>query len=117
MKPLYVAIVALSLLSFTAPAEAQLNAKGKITLLRVHDLDTGYGPPSDRINTEAVIWLDTKPGFAFGFQLRNDTKLPARQGMLDLLRDAFEHNWIVNIDYNISPGKKNGVVLRVWLTK
>jgi len=96
---------------------ALLEDSGKLSLLRVHDVGTGYGPETDFIDVEAVIWLDTKPGMAFGFQLRNDDHRPARQGMLDVLRDAFNNNWIVTIDYEIEPGKNNGVILRVWLTK
>ena len=63
------------------------------------------------------IGLDSQPGKFFGFQLRNDAKLPARQGMLDLLRDAFERNLIVNIDFFQKPGKNNNILFRVWLTR
>ena len=101
-----------------APAQAT----GKLTLLRVHDLGTKYGPPSDQIDVEVVAWLDSKPGKAFGFQIRNDANRPARQGMLDLLRDAFNHNWTVTIDYigadlsDPNPTKDNFVIIRAWLT-
>jgi hypothetical protein len=100
------------------PAQAALlQANGRITLLRVHNVGTRYGPPNDQIDVEVVVKLDTQSGKAFGFQLRNDTNYPARQGMLNLLRDAFYNNWPVTIDYNIDPGKNNGVIIRVWLTK
>ena len=101
----------------TLPAHGQVNASGKVTLLRVHDVGTGYGPANDFIDVEVVIWLDSQAGKAFGFQLRNDANLPARQGMLDLLRDAFEHNWTVSIDHMTAPGKSNGVIIRTWITK
>ena len=75
-------------LGFSQSARADLiESKGHITFLRVHDLGTGYGPPTDYIDVEVVIQLDSLPGKAFGFQLRNDNYLPARQGMLDLLHD------------------------------
>jgi hypothetical protein len=61
--------------------------------------------------------LDTQPNRAMGFQLRNDSKRPARQGMLDLLRDAFNNNWTVSVDYNLDSGKNNGVVIRIALLK
>jgi hypothetical protein len=93
------------------------NATGKITLLRVHDVGTGYGPPSDFIDVEVVVRLNTSPDLAFGFQLRDDANRPARQGMVDLLRDAFNQNWTVSIDYEIDPEQSNGVIRRVWLTK
>ncbi|NIX56638.1 MAG: S8 family serine peptidase, partial [candidate division Zixibacteria bacterium] len=97
--------------------EQLLNASGFLTMLRVHDAGTAYGPPTDRIDVEVVIKLDTRPGKAFGFQLRNDSNYLTRQGMLDLLRDAFKNNLAVNIDYRIAPGNSNGEIIRVWLSK
>ena len=99
------------------PDPGLYNAAGVITLLRVHDLGTGFGGGTDFLDGEVVIRLDSQPGMAFGFQLRNDDDRPAREGMLALLRDAFNHDWIVNIDFWIVPGKTNGRIIRVWLTK
>jgi len=96
---------------------ALLESSGRITFLRVHDVGTGFGPPTDFIDVEVVIKLDTKPNNAFGFQLRNDNSRPARAGMLDLLRDAFNHNGVVVIDYNLDAGKTNGVIIRTALIK
>jgi hypothetical protein len=94
------------------------HATGLITLLRVHDLGTKYGPPTDEIDVEVVVWLATEEGNAFGFQLRNDDKSPSRQAMFDLLRDAFFNRWIVHIDYSgISPGRKNFIIRRVWVSR
>ncbi len=101
-----------------APTHAELlQLSGKVSLLRVHDVGTKYGPPSDQIDVEVVAWLNSAPGKAFGFQLRNDNNRAARQGMLDLLRDAFNNNWTVSMDYDVRPGKKNGIIIRVWLAK
>jgi hypothetical protein len=76
---------------------ALLQSTGKLTFLRVHDVGTAFGPPTDRIDVEVVMKLSSQPDRAMGFQLRNDGNRPARQGMLDLLRDAFNHNWTVKI--------------------
>ena len=90
-----------------------LNAIGHITMLRVHELGTGYGPGDDFLDVEVVIRLDSDGGRAFGLKLRSeDDRLAARQGMLDLLRDGFNHDWIVNIDYLIESGKNNGEIVR-----
>ena len=89
----------------------------RINMLRVHDVGTRYGPPSDQIDVEVVIQLVERPGNAFGFQLRNDANQLAREGMLDLLRDAFNNDLLVNIDYEIDPPKRNGTIIRVWVTK
>lgn len=96
---------------------ALLASTGKVTFLRVHDVGTGFGPPADQIDTEVVTKLDSEPDRAMGFQLRNDGNRPARQGMLDLLRDAFNNNWTVTIDYNLDAGNENGVAIRVALRK
>jgi hypothetical protein len=98
-------------------AVAQENAHGKITFLRVHDVGTGFGPPADFLDAEVVILLDTQPGKAFGFQLRDDVNGPAHRGMLDILRDALNNNWTVYIDHNTPAGKNNGYILRAWITK
>jgi hypothetical protein len=103
------------------PAEAaaiKQAGPGKVTLLRVHDLGTGWGPASDFIDVEVVIRLDSAPGMAFGFQLRDDGYRPAHQAMLDMLRDAFQNNSPVTINYyEVSPSRTNHVMFRAWATK
>ncbi len=51
---------------------------------------------------------------AFGFELRTDASEAAQRGMLDRLRDAFNHERRIRIDYSLKPGKRNGRILRVW---
>jgi hypothetical protein len=110
------ALSAIALLVTAVSAQAQVTAQGKIKMLRVHDVGTAYGPPSDRIDVEVVTTLDTQPGKAFGFQLRQDGNMAARQGMLDLLRDAYANNWTVSFDHITPAGKNNGRIIRVWLS-
>jgi hypothetical protein len=95
----------------------RLQIIGRLSLLRVHELGTKYGPPSDQIDVEVVVQFHGSPSRAFGFRLRDDSRGPAREGMLGLLRDGFNHGWIVGIDYDITTGHSNGVLMRVWLTK
>jgi hypothetical protein len=95
---------------------ALLESAGKITFLRVHDEGTGFGPPYDFIDVEVVVKIDSHPDNAYGFQLRNDGNRPARAGMLSLLRDAFNQDRRVLLDYDIDQGKNNGVIIRVALT-
>ena len=94
-----------------------LEKTGKIVFLRAHDLGTGFGPPNDSIDGEAIFILNTITDGAMGFQLRNDNNLPARQAMFSLLRDAFVNNLPVTADFLIDPGKKNGVAIRIALVK
>lgn len=94
-----------------------LSATGSITLLRAHDVGTGFGPPGDTIDGEVIVQLDSRPGQSFGFALRDDANRHVRSGMLDLLRDAFSHEWTVTINYEIDPGDNNGRIFRVWVTR
>jgi curli biogenesis system outer membrane secretion channel CsgG len=118
MKHLLTAVFALLLVaSFSAPASAQM-ASGKVTMLRVNNLNDVYGEPDDAIRVEVVIQLNNQTNRGYGFELRNDNNRPLRQGMLDLLRDAFNNNWIVNIDFRTPTRRRNnGVIFRIWLTK
>ena len=94
-----------------------LEKTGKIVFLRAHDPGTGFGPPNDALDVEAVFILNTITDGAMGFQLRNDANLPARQAMFGLLRDAFVNNLPVTADFLIDPGKKNGTAIRIALTR
>lgn len=119
MKRLSMIAVTIALVvMIPASATADLRASsGKVTFLRVHDVGTGFGPPTDAIDVEVVMQLNGNKTESFGFQLRNDNNRAARQGMLDLLRDAFNNNLTVIVDYNVTPPKKNGVIIRVALLK
>jgi hypothetical protein len=90
---------------------------GKLNFLRAHDVGTGFGPPSDFIDAEVVAKFAGDPPRAFGFQLRPDLNANARTGMLGLLQDAFNNNWTVCLDFLLVPGKNNGIIIRVALTK
>jgi hypothetical protein len=84
---------------------------GTLTLLRVHDVGTGYGSGGDFLDVEVIVRFNTEPDNAYGFQLREDANSLVRQGMLDLLRDAFDNNWTVTVN------ECDDVIFRVWLTK
>ena len=87
-------------------------AVGKPTLLRVHDAGTAYGPPGDSMDVEVVVKLDTEPQKSFGFELRSDTNEATHRGMLDTLRDAFNRNQRVQLDYTVL-GRTSHQILRV----
>jgi hypothetical protein len=94
-----------------------VNMSGRLSLLRVHDRGTKFGPPNDQVDVEVIIAFANRPNDFFGFQLRQDANGPVREGMLGLLRDGFNHNWIVNVDFDQQPNRRNSVLFRVWLTK
>lgn len=94
-----------------------VNMSGRLSLLRVHDRGTKFGPPTDQVDVEVIIAFANRPGDFFGFQLRQDANGPAREGMLGLLRDGFNHGWTVHVDFDQQPNRRNSVLFRVWLTK
>jgi tyrosinase len=99
-------------LGYSYDIEPVLQVEGRLSLLRAHDVGTKFGPPSDHLDVEVVVRLDTEPGRAFGFQLRADVNEAARRGMLDALRIAFNDDRRVRLDYQ-RTGVNNGVLLRV----
>lgn len=96
---------------------ARIRTEGKLTFLRVHELKTGFGPDSDKIEGEVVGRISSRPAQAFGFTLRRDDHLPAHQGMLDLMRDAFANDWTVVVEYDVDDGRSNGQLIRIELPR
>ncbi|MGE0812887.1 MAG: WD40/YVTN/BNR-like repeat-containing protein [Vicinamibacterales bacterium] len=87
-------------------------AVGRITLLRVHDVGTGFGPPGDRLDGEVVVLLDSQPEKAFGFRLRTGADRPVAEGLLGLLRDAFNANRVVRLEFT-RTGCRTAHIVRV----
>jgi len=99
-----------------SPLGSVLSAEGKVTFLRVHDEGTGFGPPTDFLDAEVIVVLDSTPGRGFGFTLRNDSDAADHRGMLDVLRSAFRQDRTVRLDY-IRTGIRNGRIIRVQAVK
>ncbi len=87
-------------------------AVGRITLLRVHDPGTGYGPADDFTDAEVIVWLDSQPQKAFALRLRPDAHRPVAQCMLSVLRDAFNAGRPVRIEFT-RTGCRIGDIVRV----
>lgn len=92
---------------------SRIQRTGRLQMLRVHNVGTGYGAPPNFLDTEVVLKLRGGLDEAYGFKLRVDANQPAREGMLGLLRDAMTHDWDVTIDYDITPGSTVGEIIRV----
>lgn len=95
-----------------AMVDCVLRREGRLTFLRAHNVGSKFGPPTDQLDVEVVLRLDSDPAWAFGFQLRPGTNEAANYGMLDLLRTAFNENGRVRLDYR-RTGVSSGVILRV----
>ena len=100
-------------------ARRLIQDSGKVTFLQVREVVGTFGPPNDLIEAEVIIRIHSHPDRAMGFQLQDDRNRAAHQGMLDLLRDAFNNDLRVTVEYSIDldAGKKNGVIERIALTK
>jgi photosystem II stability/assembly factor-like uncharacterized protein len=98
--------------STDAPVGSLLNATGRLTFLRVHDVGTGWGGPPNTLDAEVILLLDSIPWMAFGFELRQDSEAPTRTDMLELLRAAFVDDAPISIDYT-RTAPRAGTVLRV----
>jgi hypothetical protein len=96
-----------------------INVSGKIVMLRVNEVGDSFGKPPDNIIAEVIVQLDAQQSqnAVSGFQLRNDANQLAHQGMLDLLRDAFNNGWRTHFDHEVPNGLTKGTITRVWVTK
>jgi hypothetical protein len=86
---------------------------GNISYLRVHRESSKYGPPRDQIDAEVIVKLANADPLAFGIPLKTGKGLPAAQAMFAILRDAFNANEPVRIEYEEQPGRQNHYVVRV----
>ncbi len=103
-------------LNTAPPPGSVVVAEGTLAFLRVHKLDTGFGPPHNFLNTEVVVGLNELPHMAFGFQLRDGDSLDQRRATLDVLREAFSGDNRVSIDYVVT-GLTNHRLLRIAVLK
>ncbi len=94
------------------PINSLQAAEGHITLLRVHDPGTGFGPPDDPLDADVIVTLDTEPEKAFGFKLRPGADQPDADGKLRTLRDAFNNNRGVRLEF-LRTGCRMGQIIRV----
>ena len=94
------------------PLNSLQAAEGRITRLRVHELGGGFGPPTDRLDAEVIVELDSEPEKAFGLQLRANAERRVAAGMLDVLRDTFNRGRPVRIEF-VRSGCRTGRIVRV----
>lgn len=94
------------------PMDSLQVAEGRVTLLRVHDVGTGFGPAHDQLDAEVVAALDTEPEKFFGFKLRTGADRRVATAMLDLLRDAFNRDRPVRLEF-LRTGCRTGRIVRV----
>jgi hypothetical protein len=100
-----------------SPRQPQNTERGRLTVLRVQEVGSGFNADGGALDVEVVFGLDIQPGVFFGFQLRDDANGLAHRGMLDTLRDAWNNDWPVLVYYLTDPGSTNGYAYAVVLSK
>ena len=85
--------------SFKSPS-GRLQARGRITLLRVQDFHSNYGPPGEQINVEVMIQL-CQPVYTFLLS-NGDAFDPAGNRMLDALRCRTTYLLVNDFDLDLS---------------
>lgn len=93
-----VLLVALCCAAGAARAATYGKTTGHVTTLRVNDLrDDRMLDPSEK-RYAFYVRLDSQPRMVLGFNPGPDGTLPvAEQAMFELLQQALEHNWTVEI--------------------
>ncbi|VAW70410.1 hypothetical protein MNBD_GAMMA10-2204 [hydrothermal vent metagenome] len=91
-----------------------LTAEGRLSLLRVHEIGSGFGPSTDKLDTEVIAQLEPRPGESFGFQLRKGDNEKTHRKMLDVLRSAFNNDHTVRLEYE-RTGRTTGRILRALI--
>jgi hypothetical protein len=94
------------------PLGTGLVTRGKVSMLRVHEVGTGYGNANDFLDAEVIVRLDSTGNLALGFQLRAGSTGEQRRAMLRVLRDAIVHDERVTIEYT-RTGFRTGTIVRV----
>lgn len=92
-----------------------LQESGLLSFLRVHDVGTGFGAPGDELDAEVILRFDRPDSPALGCQLRRGRNEATHRSVLDQLREAFNNDRTVTIDYR-RTGRNSGELLRVVLS-
>ncbi len=87
-------------------------ASGRVSMLRVHEVGSGYGPDTDPTPGEVIVQLDTEPARTFGLPLRNDREEAVGVAQLELLRSSLEKGFPIHIEYEV-VGPTGASVVRV----
>lgn len=86
---------------------------GQLTYLLVRDAR----PLNDSLDVELIVELDTAPvtrfGFKFGEVFSGGIKEIIHHSMMDMLRDAFNNNWQVTLDYVFDSTGRDGIIRQI----
>jgi hypothetical protein len=75
------AVMLVAAAAVSAPAQAAIQqVSGRLTMLRVHQAGTGYGPAGDHLDADAIVQLKTAPGKAFWFSASREYPRPFPAG-------------------------------------
>ena len=92
---------------------------GKITFLLVREAK----PVNDFLDVELIVGLDTAPITRFGFKFGERSsgiggiREIIHHSMMDILRDAFNNNWQVTLDYISDLSSSDRKIIQVQISK
>jgi hypothetical protein len=95
------ASIAVSLMLLGASAAANLYyVDGHLAYIRVNaETNVGYGGGSNYVNADVIVKMRERPDDRFVFQLRSGGNAMVQEAMLYLLTVAYEHDYLVRIEY------------------
>lgn len=85
-----------------------IQVTGKITMLRLQEKGAEVMAGGDKVEAEVIVQLDTSPKMVFTMQ--NHDPDPARQQMIETLRQAYLADKPVTIEHKLNPGKPSGQI-------
>jgi len=85
-----------------------IQVSGKITMLRLQEKGAEIMAGGDKVEAEVIVQLDTSPKMVFTMQ--NHDADPARQQMIETLRQAYISDKTVTIEHKLNPGKPSGQI-------
>ena len=98
--------LAVSLVLLGASAAANLYyVDGHLAYIRIN-LEPGYGGSANYVDADVIVKMRERPNDRFVFQLRSGPSALVAEAMLDLLTVAYEHDYLVRIEY-WDEGKTN----------
>jgi len=91
----------LSLLLYGASSSASLYyVDGNLAYIRINaEPGVGYGGGSNYVDADVIVKLRNRQNDRFVFQLRSGGNALLAEAMLDLLTVAYEHDYLVRIEY------------------
>lgn len=85
-----------------------IQVSGKITMLRLQEKGAEIMAGGDKVEAEVIVQLDSQPKMVFTMQ--NHDADPARQQIIETLRQAYLSDKPVTIEHKLNAGKPSAQI-------